>query len=94
MEWLKDNYAALLENPFVKAGIIIVGSIVIAKITDWIFVGFFKRWSSKTKTNFDDSIVNFLHKPIFYSILFSQFDWHRQSLRLLNFFQINTVFFY
>lgn len=74
MEWLKDNYAALLENPFVKAGIIIVGSIVIAKITDWIFVGFFKRWSSKTKTNFDDSIVNFLHKPIFYSILFFGFS--------------------
>ena len=53
---------------------IIVGSIVIAKITDWIFVGIFKRWSSKTKTNLDDSLVNFLHKPIFYSILFFGFS--------------------
>tara|TARA_B100000073_G_scaffold122376_1_gene99661 strand:- start:31 stop:1098 length:1068 start_codon:yes stop_codon:yes gene_type:complete len=74
MDWLKDNYTDLLQNPFVRAGMIIVGSIVIAKITDWIFVGIFKRWSSKTKTNLDDSLVNFLHKPIFYSILFFGFS--------------------
>ena len=74
MDWLKDNYAILLDNPFIRAGIIIIGSIVIAKVTDWIFVGFFRRWSSKTKTNLDDSIVNFLHKPIFYSILFFGFS--------------------
>ena len=49
MDWLKDNYTDLLQNPFVRAGMIIVGSIVIAKITDWIFVGIFKRWSSKQK---------------------------------------------
>lgn len=74
MDWLKDNYAILLDNPFIRAGIIIIGSIVIAKVTDWIFVGFFRRWSSKTRTNLDDSIVNFLHKPIFYSILFFGFS--------------------
>jgi len=45
-----------------------------AKLTDWIFVGIFKRWSSKTNTNLDDNIVNFLHKPIFYSILFFGFS--------------------
>jgi len=74
MEWLKDNYAELLQNHFVRSGLIIVGSIVIAKITDWIFVGIFKRWSSRTQTNLDDNIVNFLHKPIFYSILFFGFS--------------------
>ena len=74
MDWLKQNYTILLDNPFVRSGIIIISSIVIAKITDWIFVGFFRRWSSKTKTNLDDSIVNFLHKPIFYSILFFGFS--------------------
>ena len=80
MDWLKDNYI-LLQNPFVRAGMIIVGSIVIAKITDWIFVGIFQRWSSKTKTNLDDSLVNFLHKPIFYSILFFWFFYRRQPIR-------------
>ena len=39
MDWLKDNYTELLLNPFVRAGIVIIGSIIIAKITDWIFVG-------------------------------------------------------
>ena len=74
MEWLKDNYAELLQNPFVRSALIIVGSIVMAKLTDWIFVGIFKRWSSRTNTNLDDNIVNFLHKPIFYSILFFGFS--------------------
>ena len=74
MDWLKDNYAELLQNPFVRSALIIVGSIVMAKLTDWIFVGIFKRWSSRTNTNLDDNIVNFLHKPIFYSILFFGFS--------------------
>ena len=74
MDWLKDNYAELLQNPFVRSALSIVGSIVMAKLTDWIFVGIFKRWSSKTNTNLDDNIVNFLHKPIFYSILFFGFS--------------------
>jgi len=74
MDWLKDNYAELLQNPFVRSALIIVGSIIMAKLTDWIFVGIFKRWSSKTNTNLDDNIVNFLHKPIFYSILFFGFS--------------------
>ena len=74
MDWLKDNYAELLQNPFVRSALIIVGSIVMAKLTDWIFVGIFKRWSSKTNTNLDGNIVNFLHKPIFYSILFFGFS--------------------
>ena len=42
MDWLKDNYAELLQNPFVRSALIIVGSIVMAKLTDWIFVGIFK----------------------------------------------------
>mgnify|MGYP001204817073 FL=1 len=74
MDWLKDNYTELLQNTFVRSALIIVGSIVMAKLTDWIFVGIFKRWSSKTNTNLDDNIVNFLHKPIFYSILFFGFS--------------------
>ena len=69
MDWLKDNYTELLLNPFVRAGIVIIGSIIIAKITDWIFVGIFKRWTSKTKTSLDDSLVNFLHKYLNTSIL-------------------------
>tara|TARA_B100001250_G_scaffold352962_1_gene326025 strand:+ start:1004 stop:2059 length:1056 start_codon:yes stop_codon:yes gene_type:complete len=74
MDWLKDNYAELLQNPFIRSALIIVASIIMAKLTDWIFVGIFKRWSSKTKTTLDDNIVNFLHKPIFYSILFFGFS--------------------
>ena len=74
MDWLKDNYTTLISNHLVRSAIIIVGSIVIAKITDLVFTGIFKRLTSRTNTELDDKIVNLLHRPIFYSILFVGFS--------------------
>ena len=74
MEWLKDNYAILIANDLARSFLIIIGSIVIAKITDLIFSGFFKRISSRTDTKLDDDIVDLFHRPIFYSILFIGFS--------------------
>jgi len=74
MDWLKDNYTTLISNHLVRSAIIIVGSIVIAKITDLVFTGIFKRLTSRTNTELDDKIVNLLHRPIFYSILFIGFS--------------------
>jgi len=74
MEWLKDNYTILIGNHLVRSLFIIIGSILVAKIIDLIFIGVFKRVSSKTETKFDDEIVNLFHRPIFYSILFVGFS--------------------
>ena len=74
MDWLKDNYTTLIGNHLVRSAIIIVGSIVIAKITDLVFTRIFKRLTSRTHTELDDNIVNLLHRPIFYSILFVGFS--------------------
>ena len=74
MEWIKDNYTILLANTLVQSLLFIFGSIVIAKITDLIFSRIFLKWTSKTKNTLDDSIINLLHRPIFYSILFIGFS--------------------
>ena len=74
MEWIKDNYTVLIANPLVRSALIILGSIVVAKITDLVFTGIFKRLTEKTRTGLDDKIVNLLHRPIFYSILFIGFS--------------------
>ena len=74
MDWIKDNYPDLIANPLVRSLIIILGSIIIAKITDLVFTVIIKRLTSKTRTELDDKIVVLFHKPIFYSILFIGFS--------------------
>ncbi len=74
MEWIKDNYTLLIDNPLIRSAIIIVGAIVVAKITDLVFTGIFKRLTAKTSTGLDDKIIDLLHRPIFYSILFIGFS--------------------
>ena len=70
MDWIKDNYPDLIANPLVRSLIIILGSIIIAKITDLVFTVIIKRLTSKTRTELDDKIVVLFHKPIFYSLLY------------------------
>ncbi len=74
MDWIKDNYPDLIANPLVRSLIIILGSIIIAKITDLVFTLIIKRLTAKTRTELDDKIVVLFHKPIFYSILFIGFS--------------------
>ena len=74
MDWIKDNYPDLIANSLVRSLIIILGSIIIAKITDLVFTLIIKRLTAKTRTELDDKIVVLFHKPIFYSILFIGFS--------------------
>lgn len=74
MSWITDNYMDYLNNPFIKSVIILFGSVIVAKITDIVFTQLFKRIVDKTQTNLDDQILQLLHRPIFYSILFIGFS--------------------
>ena len=57
-------------DPVLKALCFIIISILFAKIADFIFSFLIKKIVSKTKSDIDDQIINLLHKPIYYSILF------------------------
>jgi small-conductance mechanosensitive channel len=54
----------------VQTALIAIGAIFIAKLADVFFTRIFRRFVSKTQTNLDDKIVDLLHRPIFYSIIF------------------------
>ena len=60
----------IISNPIVKIGLLIILSLIFAKLSDFIFSFFIKKIVSKTKSDLDDKIVGHLHKPIYYSILF------------------------
>ena len=73
MNLLIDYYSTLLDNPALKGLVLVALSIAVAKLVDLIFTFIFKKLVDKTKTRFDDQILQLLHKPIFYSILFIGF---------------------
>ena len=73
MHELKEYYNFIISNPVLQSISLILLSIFIAKITDIIFTLIFKKFVDKTETKLDDRILQLLHKPIFYSILFVGF---------------------
>ena len=70
---LKEYYNLVLSNTALKGLVLIAMSIISAKIVDIVFSLIFKRVVKTTKTTLDDKILQLLHKPIFYSILFIGF---------------------
>ena len=70
MEKLIVQFLPIINNPIIKTGCLILLSLIFAKILDFIFSFFVKKIVTRTKTEIDDQIINYLHKPIYYSILF------------------------
>ena len=91
MSWLQENYEVALSNPLILSVLIILGAVIAAKITDMIFTRIFKRIVNKTQTNFDDRILELLHRPIFYSILFIGFSVAVKTAELPNYIDYALV---
>ncbi len=60
----------LIQNTAFQAGLFVIGSLVTAKVADWIITSVLSRLTSRTKSTIDDRIIQILHRPIYYSILF------------------------
>ena len=91
MDWIKENYNVLIENPLILSLIIILGSIIVAKITDLVFTVIIKRITARTHTELDDKIVVLFHKPIFYSILFVGFSMGVKTANLPDYIDFALV---
>ena len=66
-------------------------SIVSAKFVDMVFTFIFKRLVSSTKTTLDDRILQLLHKPIFYSILFVGFILSIKTIHLPDYIEFGFI---
>ena len=80
MEKLIVQISPIINNPIIKTGCLILLSLVFAKIADFIFSFFVKKIVMRTKSDIDDKIINYLHKPIYYSILFIGLSLTMQTL--------------
>jgi len=57
------------DNPYVHAAVLVVVTLVAAKIVDWVVIRFVARWAKKSRTDIDDRLVTNLHKPLFLTLL-------------------------
>ncbi|MDX1388119.1 MAG: mechanosensitive ion channel family protein [Acidobacteriota bacterium] len=64
-EWLD----LLGPNPWIQAAVIVVVSIVVAKVVDWTLCSLIGRWVRRTSSDLDDKLISILHRPIFISVL-------------------------
>ena len=71
----------LSKYPIVYFLILILFSFLAAKIIDIVFIRFLVKITAKTATNIDDKIVDYIHKPVYYSLLFIGF---RYSFIIIN----------
>ena len=64
--WLQG----ISDHHYLAAGILVIATIVIAKLASWIITATLKAVTGKTATTVDDELIAQLHRPIFLSILF------------------------
>jgi MscS family membrane protein len=69
MAQLRQWLAVLGPNVWVQAAAIVVGSVLLGKIVDWVVCGLAGLWARRTKTDLDDRIVAMLHRPLFVSVV-------------------------
>lgn len=69
MDHLSSITDRLVDYPYVVAGIMMFLAFFLAWVVDRGVVVFVKRWAAKTESEFDDQLLEVLHKPLFYSVL-------------------------
>ena len=68
--WDKTYFGNTVQEWLVALGIIF-GSYILGKIVYWIFSGFARKLTARTKTNIDDIIIDLIEEPIVASIFAS-----------------------
>ena len=69
MEHLREIFLLLQTYLVLRIAVVLITSIVLAKLADWFTTQVLRRLTNRTQTNLDDQILEMLHKPIFYSVL-------------------------
>ncbi len=65
-----DTLIAWLELPYVKVGLIFLFSFVVAKLTDMLVSQVLTQLTKRTKTELDDRLIEIMHRPIFWSVVY------------------------
>jgi len=69
IERIQQTAELIGPNVFLQAAIIAVAFILIGKIADWIISGIIGRFAHRSSNDFDDQMVDLVHRPVFMSFV-------------------------
>ena len=69
LDTITQVWAALREHPYLQASLVILASLILARVADWFLTRVLTRLTRKTASEIDDQALEMLHKPIRYSVL-------------------------
>ena len=69
MDEITQVLSGLRQHSYLQALLIILASLVLARILDWFLTRVLTRLTRKTSSEIDDQALEMLHKPIRYSVL-------------------------
>ena len=69
METIEETLLDLGNNPYIRALGVVLASLVLAKLADWLLTRVLTRLTQKTPSEIDDQMLAMIHKPIYYSVL-------------------------
>lgn len=69
LETLTTAIGPVMENRWLASGLILIASIIIAKIADRVLTGLIGVWARRTKSDLDDRFIELVHRPIFVSVV-------------------------
>ncbi|MEN8238901.1 MAG: mechanosensitive ion channel family protein [Actinomycetota bacterium] len=64
-----DVVAFFERYPYLEALAIVVAFALLARLADWLLTGFLRRIAARSKTQFDDRLVDLIHRPIFVTVV-------------------------
>lgn len=87
----KTFYGNTVKEWFI-ALLIIVGSVLLAKVIFWLINKFVKRLTRKTKTKFDDIVIDMIEEPLVFAIIIGGLWAGFQTLSFVNYPHIPVWF--
>ncbi|MEZ5332373.1 MAG: mechanosensitive ion channel family protein [Thermoanaerobaculia bacterium] len=73
VQWFEPWIERVSDRPGLRMLIILAVALVVAKLAAWLVGAVARGWAARTKTDFDDRLVEILHRPIFVSVLLAGF---------------------
>ena len=67
--WLEPYLGFFGSNTWLQATVAIVGSLLLALIFDRFICGALKELTARTQFSFDDLLIDYLHGPIYFTLL-------------------------
>ena len=85
----------LAQNEYFQFLLIVIGSIIFARIFQFVMTKYFKRIAEKTKTDIDDILLRIIKKPLYVFIIVVGFYFGLKSLSFLapHSLRIDRIFF-